>query len=203
MATIVPRQRTSEEAVTLFGRFVPFVAVSAILLAGCSATEWMTRTTADDGLAAIAVIAEVKTARQQGQIIPGILAQVILPAEPQVADEEASIRFAIYVDRPRDLAQAKPDFEWTYSGDDVARARAHSPLGTMYTYWLPLKGKLASADRFDMLTIYSAGTERVLTQWNRLQRHRQATTTVEHFTDAVAPASPTTNQAGAMSGTDK
>lgn len=118
---------------------------------------------------AMAVIAEPKTAQQAGQVINGLVVQVVLTdVEERMVSAEGKIVFSIYRDEMVNASTVEADRQWTFDSDDIAKARAHRPMGVVHNFWLPLDGDLATASYLKLFSAYRSPTGQAIGQWNKI-----------------------------------
>lgn len=179
-----------------------FIVGSLFVVTGCATTEKITslKIAPTGKPVEMAVIAEPRTANQNGQAVLGLVVQVLLldPAgQPLPAD--GGLSFSLYVDDALHSETVEADRQWKFSAEQVEKSAVSIPLGVVHNFWLPLSGPLAGAPRIKMLTAYTSTDASQFTQWNRIHTAPK-TMKIEHTSDveelkaAMAPeAEPTGN----------
>lgn len=158
-----PRQGYALSAISLF---------LVGLVAGCATTDTTTSlkaATTHGQPVEMAVIAEPRTAQQNGQSILGLVVQVILLDDAgNPRPSEGSMSFSMYIDDAAHAQTVEAGQQWKFSAEEVNQSAATIPLGVVHNFWLPLKGPLARAQRVKMLSAYSGPGGHQLTQWNSI-----------------------------------
>ncbi|MBX9653294.1 hypothetical protein K2Y11_06700 [bacterium] len=167
------------------------VLTLALFCTGCAVTESvlarkMPMTPSTSGRAVeMAVVSEPRVVAQDGQQISGLIVQVVLlDANGMSTEADGGIVFSIYADNTSRDQKLEPDHQWKFNNDEFKQAVTHSDtLGTVHNFWLPLKGKLASAKKLQLLSLHTTGSGMQLSQWNQIQLKSPPTMKIEQYTE--------------------
>lgn len=174
-----------------------FVVLAAVIMAfalfctGCAVTESVLArkiplTQSATGRAVeMAVVSEPRVVAQDGQQISGLIVQVVLlDANGMSTEADGGVVFSIYADNTSRDQKLEPDHQWKFNNDEFKQAVTHSDtLGTVHNFWLPLKGKLASAKRLQLLSLHTTGSGMQLSQWNQILLKSPPTMKIEQYTE--------------------
>ncbi len=190
---------------------------------GCGTTESLTRTMKpmekSSPVKEFAVVAECDVAQAEGKDVPGLVVQVILIDEKgQPTDADGEVSFALYSENLNPSSKMEPDDRFRFADDQLKAAAGVSSLGTVHNFWIPRRGKLATASRIQLVSVYRSKDGVSLAQSNFIPSKRPAIKIKEKVDPAMTPTPSTetashesagskepatSNQAGATSGISK